>query len=37
MKNNPISLNTLQEQQNHNNNDLLDNANENTHTPKRKR
>ncbi|GAA7811509.1 hypothetical protein JP0181_02820 [Helicobacter pylori] len=31
------SLNALQEQQNHNNNDLLDNANENTYTPKRKR
>ncbi len=31
------SLNALQEQQNYNNNDLLDNANENTHTPKRKR
>ncbi len=31
------SLNALQEQQNHNNNDLLDDANENTPTPKRRR
>ncbi len=31
------SLNALQEQQNHNNNDLLDNSNEYTPTPKRRR